>query len=113
VKTLGEQQRKFTRLVARLIDRIYAEGHEATFGEAWRTPEQAALNAKKGTGISNSLHMDRLAIDLNLFKDGKYLADTESHRRFGEWWERLDPDCRWGGRFKDGNHYSLTWGGRA
>lgn len=111
---LQERQSLFVRLVARLIDRATALGYELTFGEAWRTPEQCALNAAKGTGISDSLHPDRLAIDLNLFKDGAFLKDTESHRALGEWWEQLHPDCRWGGRFPkpDGNHYSLTPDGK-
>jgi len=113
--TLSKQQRKFSRLVARLLDQVYAQGFECTLGEAWRTPEQAALNEAKGRGISTSLHMDRLAIDLNLFKDGVFLQTTEDHKPIGEWWEKLDTECRWGGRFKrpDGNHYSLAWGGRA
>lgn len=110
--TLREKQSLFVRLVAELIQFATQEGFELTFGEAWRTPEQAALNAKSGKGIKNSLHVDRLAIDLNLFKDGQYLADTESHRVLGEWWEKLHPLCRWGGRFKDGNHYSLEHEGR-
>jgi hypothetical protein len=25
----------------------------------------------------------------------------------GEFWEGLHPLCRWGGRFNDGNHYSI------
>lgn len=113
--TLGEQQRRFPPLVAQLIARVYASGYEVTFGEAFRTREQAALNAQAGTGIANSLHCDRLAIDLNLFKDGKYLTDSEAWRPFGEFWKSLDPDCRWGGDFTrpDGNHFSLAYGGRA
>lgn len=108
--SLGEQQRKFTLYVAKLIQFAYDSGFELSFGEAYRTPEQAALNASKGTGISNSLHIQRLAIDLNLFVGGQYKADSESHRPLGEFWETLDPKCRWGGRFTkpDGNHYELT-----
>lgn len=119
-ESLGAKQRRFTYYIALLIQEAYARGYELTFGEAWRTPEQAKLNAAKGKGISNSLHIDRLAIDLNLFKDGEYLATSEAHRPLGEWWEALDKDCRWGGRFKnskgvpkpDGNHYSIEYGGR-
>ena len=110
--TLRQKQSLFVRLVAKLIDHAYALGYELTFGEAWRTPEQAARNAAAGTGIRNSLHVDRLAIDLNLFRDGDYLATTEAHRPLGEWWEQQHPLARWGGRFGDGNHYSLAHGGR-
>lgn len=113
--TLRQKQSVFARLVAGLIMRIDSEGYEVTFGETYRTPEQAALNAKAGKGIAASLHTQRLAIDLNLFKDGKYLSASESHRRFGDWWEALSTreyTCCWGGRFGDGNHYSISHGGR-
>ena len=100
------------RLVAKLIGYATERGYELTWGEAWRTPEQAALNAKKGTGIANSLHIDRLAVDLNLFRDGIFLTDGAAHKPLGEYWESLHPLARWGGRFNDANHYSLEWGGR-
>ena len=110
--TLRQKQSLFARMVALLILKAYEMGYEITFGEAWRTPEQAQRNAAAGRGISNSLHIDRLAIDLNLFKDGKFLTSTEAHRPLGEWWEQQHPLARWGGRFNDGNHYSLEHGGR-
>jgi hypothetical protein len=111
--TLGERQRLFTRLVAKLIEHAYEMGYQLTFGEAFRTPEQAALNAKAGKGIAQSLHGMRLAIDLNLFRNGEYLTDSEAHRPLGEYWKTLHPDCCWGGDFSrpDGNHYSMTYGG--
>lgn len=110
VMSLSARQRKFTLYVAKLIQWAYDNGFELTFGEAYRTPEQAKLNAEKGTGIANSLHIKRLAVDLNLFIRGKYQVETEAHRPLGKYWESLDPKCRWGGRFKrpDGNHYELT-----
>jgi hypothetical protein len=111
--TLGERQRLFTRLVAKLIEHAYEHGYELTLGEAWRTPEQAALNAKAGKGIAQSLHGMRLAIDLNLFRNGEYLTASEDHKPLGEYWKTLHPDCCWGGDFSrpDGNHYSLQFGG--
>lgn len=109
--TLGEQQRLFTRLVGSLISWAYANGYELTFGETYRTPEQAALNAAKGIGIANSLHTLRLAVDFNLFKDGAYLTDTADYQPMGVFWESIGGS--WGGRFtqKDGNHFSLEWQG--
>ncbi|MFW8205392.1 M15 family peptidase, partial [Klebsiella pneumoniae] len=53
--TLSEKQQRFTSMIALLIQYANANGMQLTFGEAYRTPEQAALNAKKGSGISNSL----------------------------------------------------------
>ena len=107
--TLGEKQRRFTQLVGRLIEFAYSNGYELTFSESYRTPEQAMLNAKAGSGIVNSLHTKRLAIDLNLFRDEVFLTTSEAHRPLGEYWKTLDPEARWGGDFSrpDGNHYSL------
>jgi hypothetical protein len=104
--TLGEQQRLFARQVGELIQYIYSHGYECTLDWCYRPPEVAAYYASLGIGIRSSLHTKKLAIDLNLFKDGEWLRSTEDHRPIGEWWERQHPLCRWGGRFGDGNHYS-------
>ena len=111
--TLRQKQSFFVSLVALLIQHASSLGYELTFGEAYRSPEEAARLAKAGKGIANSLHTSRLAIDLNLFKNGVYLSSTAAHKPLGEWWEAQHPLCRWGGRFKDGNHYSLTHAGRS
>ena len=108
--TLQQKQSKFVQMIARLIDKATELGYELTFGEALRTPEQAKLNAKTQTGIENSLHLIRLAVDFNLFKDGKFLTTSEDHKPLGEFWESIGGS--WGGRFKDGNHYSLEHEGR-
>ncbi len=111
--TLGQQQRMFARLVGEFISWIYAAGYEITFGECYRTPEQAQLNAQHGTGIANSLHTQRLAIDLNLFVKGVFVIDLESYRPLGEQWKARDPLCRWGGDFSkpDADHFSMEWQG--
>ena len=107
-ETLGQKQRRFARMVPRLIDCIYAAGYECTFGDAYRDPRvHGEMGVKVGYGHSKSGHKLRIALDLNLFKDGVFLSDTESHRQFGEWWKKQAPDARWGGDFADGNHYSL------
>lgn len=113
-ETLGQRQRRFLPLVAKLIDFAYAQGYELTAGELYRTPEQAKLNAQSGAGISNSLHTQRLAVDLQLFKDGQYLTDSSAYKQLGEFWKTLDPEAAWGGDFHtrpDGNHFSLSWQG--
>jgi hypothetical protein len=97
---LRKKQSKFAYMVGLLIGKAYQMGYELTFGDAW---------AKDGHK-ENSLHYVRLAIDLNLFKDGKYLTQTEDHEPLGMYWESLGGS--WGGRFGDGNHYSLEHGGR-
>ena len=112
---LSEKQRRFTECIGRLIQWAYSNGFELTFGDAFRSPEQAKANAAAGTGIANSVHTIRLAVDFNLFKDGEYQSTSEAHRPLGEYWVSLDPDARWGGNFQksDGNHYSFTHEGRA
>lgn len=106
--TLGQKQRLFAKMVPRLIDAAHALGFEVTLGDAFRDPRvHGEIGTKLGYGHPKSGHKQKLAIDLNLFKDGAYLGDTESHRQLGEWWEQHHPLCRWGGRFNDGNHYSL------
>jgi hypothetical protein len=95
--SLREEQSQFTRMVAHLILWAYSQGYEFTFGDAY-----ASTGHKK-----NSFHYNRLAIDLNLFRDGKFLEETKDHEMLGVWWEHMGGT--WGGRFKnpDGNHYSF------
>ena len=106
--TLGEMQREFTVKIASLIVWAYREGYEITLGDAYRDPRlHGEIGYKEGYGHKDSYHKKRLAIDLNLFKDGKYLTDTEAHRPIGEQWKSMGGT--WGGDFSnpDGNHYSL------
>jgi len=108
---LQEKQSIFAKNVGLLLQRIFESPYTCTFGDAFRSPEQAALNAKKGIGIKDSLHCKRLAIDLNLFDhDGKYLTSGPAYEIFGEYWKSLHPLNRWGGDFKsikDLNHFEM------
>lgn len=97
-------------MVARLIIRAEEMGYAVTLGEAWRSPQEAARLAGTGAGVKKSLHCDRLAIDLNLFRGGVWLQDSALHAPLGEVWESMGG--AWGGRFGDGNHYSLAHEGR-
>lgn len=110
VLTLGQKQRRFTLMVATLINYAYDKGYELTLGDAYRDPRlHGEMGIKKGYGHPKSAHKIRLAIDFNLFKDGHFLTETESHRFLGEKWESMGGS--WGGRFEDGNHYSLEHNG--
>ena len=115
--TLRQKQSRFCLLVADLIQYAHAQRYQVTFGEAYRSPEEAQRLFVAGKGIKTSLHTQRLAMDLNLFKDGRYLTNLESYRPLGDFWESLSrPDavCCWGGRFTSGdaNHFSIEHGGR-
>ena len=109
--TLGQKQRNFTMMVSLLIQYAYEQGYELTLGDAYRDPRvHGAVGSKESYSSSQSLHKSRLAIDFNLFKDGEYLTSTEDHKPLGEFWESIGGT--WGGRFNDGNHYSMEHEGR-
>ena len=98
---LGTKRKLFTRCVQELLARMLMAGYEPMLG-------------KDGLKhMKNSLHFEGLAVDIDLTKDGVYLQATADHQPFGEFWEGLHASCRWGGRFKDGNHYSVTFAGRS
>lgn len=104
--TLGNKQRHFTRLVGLLIEYAYQNGYELTFGDAYRDPRlHGEMGVKKSYSSAKSVHKLRLAVDFNLFKDGKYMTATEDYTKLGVYWESLGGS--WGGRFNDGNHFSL------
>jgi hypothetical protein len=136
--TLGDKQKLFVRCFAQWLPWALSKGYEFSFGEAKRSDEQAEINAigaagretvaslvqrlfpglaaairnnGKANGIRRTAHGNQLALDLNAFKNGVYLAQTEEWRELGEYWETLHPLCRWGGRFNDGNHISIEHDG--
>lgn len=95
---LVTKQAVFAQMIARLILHADLLGFEVTFGDAYRPPDAS-------WGHPDSCHKLRLAVDFNLFIDGKYQTTTEAYKPLGEYWERLGGS--WGGRFEDGNHFSL------
>ena len=122
---LLKKQKRFAKLVGELIAWAYQQdGYELTFGEALRPRWVAEVYHNQGKGTLNSLHTKSLAIDLNLFVNGVYRKDSEAYKPLGEFWETLDRDARWGGKFTrwddrqgknvpwpDGNHFSITHDG--
>lgn len=113
----------FPQLLGKLLTYASEQNILLEVGECYRTPEQAKLNAAAGVGISNSLHTDRCAIDLLVFrKEGpstwKYLSagTEEEYTRLSTHWKSLHSQCRWGGDFThkpDPGHFSLTFDKRA
>lgn len=101
-ETLREKQSRFVSMVAELIQFAYSHGYELTFGDAYR-------DERCTYGQPFSLHRKRLAVDLNLFHNGKWLKNTKDHEPLGLFWESIGGT--WGGRFNDGNHYSVEHGG--
>jgi len=110
--TLREKQTRFAKLVPRLIDKAFELGYEVTLGDAYRDPRVHGIFGQKvGYSRARSCHKLRLAIDLNLFKNGKYIIGSEGHTELGKWWLQQDPDARHGGAFADWNHYSFEHDG--
>lgn len=91
-----KDQVKFAKMVSVLIAKAFEMGYDVTLGDAYRDP-------RCPYGSKSSKHRRRLAIDINLFRSGVYLTETEDHLPLGEWWESAGGI--WGGRFEDGNHY--------
>lgn len=111
-ETLREKQTRFAISFAKLILHAKKAGYDVTLGDVYRDPRvHGAMGYKVGYGAASSNHKQRLAGDINLFVVGKYVEGTEAHRELGEWWESLGDDYRWGGRFNDGNHYSIEHNG--
>lgn len=109
------KQRLFMKLLGEFLVWIYQHPeYSVTGGELQRTQAQALSNAASGSGISNSLHLIRLAVDLNLFINGVYQTDSRAYLPLGVKWKSLHPLCRWGGDFvkrADGNHFSIEHNG--
>lgn len=99
---LREARVRFTILFAiKLIPKAIELGFEPAFDE---------ITQHQGKGhMIGSLHYDGCAGDLILYnKNGSYITGPESYQSLGEYWEDLDKDCKWGGRWKDANHFSYS-----
>ena len=105
-ETLSQKQQRFSKTVAEFILDVYKLGYSVTLGDAFRDPRlHGEPGVKAGYGHAKSTHKLRLAIDLNLWKDGMYLTRTEDYEAIGKLWE--SKGGTWGGRFQDGNHFSF------
>lgn len=99
------RQETFAVNVAKLILFINANGYQVTLGETIRSRAEAEAYAKKGIGIRDSNHIYRLAIDLNLFKDGKYLTHEKDYKFAGVYWQSLNKHNEW--HRSDSNHFEM------
>ena len=124
--TLRQKQSLFVECLTKLLTFGHSRGYEFTLGEAGVTNPRKARGLVKvddgwmpakvvdGEHMRGSLHYKRLAIDLNLFVDGRYITSSThpAYVELGTYWESLHELCTWGGRFSDANHFSVTHGGR-
>jgi hypothetical protein len=103
-------QAAFLLDLCKLIEYATAQGFVVTGGELYRTPEQQQIYVKTGRSRTmNSLHLQRRAVDLNFFKDGKLVYDKAVLAPLGLFWESLHPLNSWGGngvKLVDVPHFS-------
>lgn len=113
--TLRQKQSEFLLALARLILWAGDQGYEFTLGEGYVADTDAADGDHDGPHMKGGLHYQRLALDLNLFVDGRYITNGEhpAWQAIGRKWKALDSLARWGGDFSDANHFSFTHGGKA
>ena len=108
--SLVAEQAAFLLDVAKLINKATELGFVVTAGELARTADQQAIYVKTGRSQTmNSLHLQRRAIDLNFFVDGKLTYDKKVLAPLGAFWESLDPLNSWGGngvKLVDTPHFS-------
>lgn len=96
-----EQQTAFLKAFARLILKAEEFGLSVTAGELMRSQEQQDIYLKTGkTKVYHSIHQDRMAGDLNFFKDGSLTYLKEDIQPLGDYWEGLSPQNKWGGNWK-------------
>ena len=109
--TLRENQEKFTDDTLLLFAYIKGNAYTFTYGEVWRHEIMQAWYVENGfSKTMNSNHRKRLAIDLNIFKDGSYITNKLMLQHIGDYWESLSPENKWGGNFVDskGSSYEDT-----
>lgn len=103
---LREARVRFTLLLAtKLIPKAFQMGYDVALAEGM---DRKTKKDPTSDHMNKSLHELGLAQDLDLYAGGVWLKWTEDHKPIGEYWESLDPLCRWGGRWGDGNHYSFA-----
>jgi hypothetical protein len=106
--SLVPKQQRFAVAIAKLI--LYADsiGLPVTFGDAYRDKRlHGAMGVKQGYGEANSCHKLRLAVDLNIIKDGKLAPESEYLKLQAYWRENLGGSKTIPG---DANHFSWQEG---
>jgi len=128
---LSDQQYLFAQLLSRLLQRLISSRKKFVVGEVFRTALQAWAYSLPpgstfravsplgdvftyaacvgGVGILASRHCDKLAADILLFDNHAVISDPAAYKIFGDYWESLNANCRWGGRFKKPDIYHFEY----
>lgn len=97
---LSEKQSQFLQDICMLVMKIHSDGNYCTGGELHRIKETQQILKEQGKSqTSDGQHQKRLAMDIFLFINGKVTWDSDDYQRYGEFWEAIRPENRWGGNF--------------
>jgi len=112
--TINEKQFQFTKCAGSLL--VYGThilGLDMTMREVQRFPDrQQELYDKEVSDTLQSKHLDSLAMDIIIFRNGEPSYDDPAYNKLGAYWEQLGGI--WGGRFRmrrggaDSGHFE--WG---
>jgi hypothetical protein len=129
ILTLGQKQELFQRLRAEWVSWIFSHpGWAIRSGEGRILPlGTSGVYGRKARVVAtgqivlvrdlvhkeNGTHYMGIGEDQSLWVNGKQLIfGTEPEWLLaGEKWESMHELCRWGGRFQDANHISITHNG--
>lgn len=117
---LGELQELFAKLISEHILWIISKGYKVRKGDGCLLSNRkmivdgATVKGQDAVHMNPGCHYFMLAEDLNIFKNGTWLkkGNEPDWKEIGEHWESLNPLCKWGGRFDDSNHFSITYQGK-
>ena len=111
--TKTEKRIKFMKLIGKLLCYADEQGIDVICYSFHRTQKQQDLLYEWGKSkVRRSKHQDWLAMDLAVVKGGEVVWERiPEYDKLGEYWESLDPECVWGGRWKsleDIYHFELA-----
>lgn len=104
---LGKRQHKQLVNEAKLVLWAEEKGYNMRGGDGFRDPRifgEFGRNKPGAYGNPRSQHKKKLARDIYLIVDGK-LGKYADYLPLGVYWESLNPENRWGGRYNDSNHF--------
>jgi hypothetical protein len=110
---LSERQRLFSKCFQKLLRFIHDSDWECTIGEVQRTRYQQQRYVDEGKSWTmSSKHLDKCAVDLFLWVEGRITWDHDDYKVLGNYWKTLDPLCVWGGdwRHRDSAHFEIDDG---
>lgn len=114
-----EKQFQFSRMLGLLFYWMGEQNYHWSMGRCWESTDklpcphcgwehsqQEILVYNKRSKTMASKHLDRLAVDINLFEGGK-LAPVESYLPIVEKWESLGGKAGYRFKFVDAGHFEL------